>query len=353
MKILVFGLSDNVGGVETMFMRYYENLQNSKYHFDFVTIFNSIAFEEEIKKKGSTIYKLTSPKKNFFAYKKEIKNILKNKKYDCVYVNMLSAANIAPLVVAKKEGVETIVAHSHNANTPKGAIRNILHKINKGKLRKLANIKIACSKKAGDWLFGEKQNYYLLNNLVDQKKFAYKSELSNQYKTDKKQYIVGHIGRFSEQKNQDFILDIAKIIEVKDKSIKFILIGKGENLERIRDRIKDEDIKNISILNSLSDTSACYSGFDLFILPSKFEGLPVVGIEAQVNGVPSIFSSEITNELKISDSCKFIELNEQKWVEAIYEKPKRTKAKLINDSNLSISKNHRRLLEILEAKNGK
>lgn len=352
MRILVFGLTDNIGGIETMFMQYYKNLQSEKFCFDFVTIFDSIAFEDEIRKMGSKIYKIVSPKKNPIAYRKQITEILKNNQYDCVYVNMLSAANIVPLQVAKKCGVKKIVAHSHNANTPKGLLRKILHSLNRQKIQKLANIKLACSKKAGDWLFNKKQDYYILNNLVDQEKYSYKKELSDLYRTNKKQYIIGHIGRFSEQKNQDFILDIAKMIEVKDKSIKFILIGKGKNLKHIQYRIRNEKIKNVFISKALNDTSACYSGFDLFILPSKFEGLPVVGIEAQINGVPSIFSSTITRETKISNSCNFIDLDEKEWVRAICKKPKRANVKLVNNSNLSIAKNQRKLLEILERNNG-
>ena len=176
-RILVFGFTDIIGGVETFFMTYYRKFNKEKYKFDFATIFENMAFSEEIEKNGGRIIKLTSFKNNMFKYKKELKKLFTENSYDAIYVNMLSAANLIPIKLAKKYGIKKIIVHSHNSNVPKNIIKLLLHQINKNQINKYANTLIACSKKAGDWMFG-KNDYTILNNAIDVEKFSYNIEYS-------------------------------------------------------------------------------------------------------------------------------------------------------------------------------
>lgn len=349
-KILVFGMTGTIGGIETFLMTYYRNLDKTKYQFDFATVFNSMAFADEVKQMGGRIYKLTDFKKNPFKYKKEIEKLIKKNNYETIYVNMLSAANIIPLKVSKKLGVKNIIAHSHNSNTPNNFIKKLLHYVNKRKIKSLATKLIACSKQAGDWMFGKEQ-YDVLNNAININKFAYKKEYSQEFKHDADKYIVGHIGRYSEQKNHEFIINIAEKIARINLDIIFVLVGEGEGKEKIFNLIKEKKLTNIIMLDSRKDIYKLYNSFNMFILPSKFEGLPIVGLEAQANGLPCLFSDKITKELKINNNVEFLSINDSDsnlWVTKINEMPIRTNKIYLKEHGYDINSNIIKFEEIIK-----
>ena len=130
MKVLQIGLGFNPGGMESFIMTYYRELQKCGVQFDFIAMFPHIAYEEEIQALGGKIYHTSDARKHPVAFYREMRNILKAETYDVVHANMLSAANIVPLIAAKRGAVRKIIAHSHNSSTP-GIVRNILHRINK------------------------------------------------------------------------------------------------------------------------------------------------------------------------------------------------------------------------------
>jgi len=349
MRILVFGFTDNIGGIETSFMQYYRHLDKKIYHFDFVTMYNEMVFSDEIRKNGSEIFRVANIKKHPLLYKKEVNKIIKNNNYDCVYVNMLSAANILPLKIAKKNKVKNIIAHSHTSSFPKNSLKTILHRINKNKIKRLTTVRVACSQKSGDWLFGKRSNYEVLENIIDEESFKYDEALSGQFRKNDTDYIVGHVGRCCNEKNQDFILNIAKKIQNEDKTVKFVLIGDGPDFDRIKKRVLNESINNIEICGRKERINQCYSGFDAFILPSRFEGLPMAGIEAQVNGLPCIFSNTITKDLERTNNCSFLELDEDCWVETIKNKPQRNKDVQCRKKDcLSVQECYRKMMGFLQ-----
>ena len=153
-RILVTGLSSNIGGIETFFMSYYRLLKEDNFKFDFITIDSSIPFEDEILNNNDRVFKLPSFKKNPIGYYRELNKIMNENKYDVLHANMLSAANIFPLKLAKKNGIKKIIAHSHNGGVPSGAVRKFLNKYNKAKIPYYANVYLACSDLAGRWFFG-------------------------------------------------------------------------------------------------------------------------------------------------------------------------------------------------------
>ncbi|CUO14421.1 GDP-mannose-dependent alpha-(1-6)-phosphatidylinositol monomannoside mannosyltransferase [Turicibacter sanguinis] len=353
-KVLVFGFTETLGGVETFFMTYYRKMNLEKYSFDFITVYDNMIFSDEIKKNNGKIYKVTNFKKNPIKYRKEVTKIMKEGKYDTVYVNMLSAANLLPIKIAKKNGIKNIIAHSHNSNTPKNIVKIGLHRLNKIKIKNYANKYIACSEKAGQWMYGDKINFTVLNNAVDIDKFSYNSDMKQELMKElKNDYIVGHIGRFSEAKNQEFIIEIAKKVLEKDNKISFVLIGEGENKQKIKEKIQKENLeKKIFVLNSTTEVFKFYSVFDMFILPSRFEGLPIVGIEAQANGLPCVFSDKITKELKINDNIEFDSIeNTASWVERILNKPNRVKKIQLKDYGYDINYNFKEFEKLLNFEN--
>lgn len=345
-KILVFGLTGTIGGIETFFMTYYRKLDKKEYQVDFATVYDTMVFEKEIINNGGKIYRLTDFRKSLYEYKKEIKSILNNNNYDTIYINMLSAANIIPLKISYKMKVKNIIVHSHNSNTPRNILKRVLHVVNKNKIRKYSTKLIACSNKAGKWMFGKSQ-YTVLNNAIDLTKFSYNYNYSQEYKHSCDEYIVGHIGRYCEQKNHEFILDIAQNMK-KYKNIKFVLIGEGENKNKIYNDIRLRKLDNIITLEPREDVYKLYNSFDMFILPSKFEGLPIVGIEAQANGLPCCFSNYITRELMINNNVCFLPINNiNTWVNVIKSKPKRTKNINIKKCGYDIEENFKLFEEFI------
>ena len=179
MKILQIGMGNVAGGLEAFVMNYYRVLVHKDVQFDFVCMYDKIAYEEEIRRLGGRIYYIPNVKKNYRGYVRELKRILKETKYDVVHVNMLSAANIVPLRMAHKMGVPKVIAHSHSSSCP-GFIRKTMDQWNRPKIARYATDRVACGEMAGRWLFGDKayQNgeVVLINNAIYTERFSFSSE---------------------------------------------------------------------------------------------------------------------------------------------------------------------------------
>ena len=178
MKVLQVGLSFNPGGIESFVMTYYRELSKQGVRFDFISMFPHLAYEEEIKSLGGKVFHTCDARKHPLKFSRQMRKILRIGRYDAVHVNMLSAANIVPLIVASYGKVPTVIAHSHNSSTP-GVVRNLLHRINRPLIPMFATKYFACSELAGEWLFSKKirksNNYHLIHNALDLKKFAFSS----------------------------------------------------------------------------------------------------------------------------------------------------------------------------------
>lgn len=329
MKILVTGLTSNVGGIETFYMGYYRLLKNKGYNFDFVTVDKFMAFEHEIISNGDSVYKITSFKKNPIKYIKQLKKIILQNGYDVLHANMLSAANILPIWLAHKYNINKIIAHSHNAGIPSGKVRQILNSYNKKYILKYANEYMACSELAGKWFFGEKCRYVVLKNAIDINRYEFSSE--NRKKIRKKynirdEIVIGNIGKICEQKNQLFLARVFEKLQKNDVGCKLMLVGNGEN-EILTKYVEKLDIIKLPAQSNIEEYYSC---FDIFVLPSLFEGLPVVGVEAQANGLPCLFSEKITKEVKFNENCEFLDLDIDLWVERINSLIKFNKIKRTN-----------------------
>lgn len=332
-RVLQIGMHDKIGGVETYLMNYYRNVNKNIVQFDFISTFERLCFEDEINQLGGRIYKLPSEKKHPIKYFNMLKNIIKDNKYEIVHINMLSAANILPVIASKIVNVKHIIVHSHNSNTPSGFIRKFLNFINRP-LLKLATEYWACSKMAGNWLFGNKSKIKIIYNAVDYDKFkyseTYKKEIQNKYNIQNK-YVLGHVGRFSYQKNHEFLLEFFYEYQKVEKNSILMLIGSGELENSVKNKVKFYGIENkVLFVGNVKDVEKYMSAMDIFVLPSRFEGLPVTGIEAQVNGLPCLFSTNISREVAISSNAFFIDNNVEEWVKATNKYLKKSNCSIRN-----------------------
>lgn len=316
-KILVVGMSNNIGGTETYFHNYYKQFDLNKYHFDFITAWGSMAFADEYKKNGSKVFVVPNFMKNPIGYYKKMRKIIREGNYNIIHINMLSAANILPVKAALAEKVPKIIVHSHNTDMPKGLIRKLLHNFNKTVLRKSELTRLACSGMAGKWLFGDKCDFDVINNAIDLKKFRFSLQnrkmIRAKYQIRDDELLIGNVGRLCKQKNQIFLLEMLK--EMNNVNAKLMIVGSGDKKVEIQDRAKKYDLRDrVVIVPATMDIEKYYSAFDVFVLPSKFEGLPVSAVEAIANGLDCVLLDSVSG-YEIFENQKFLSVNDvDEWV---------------------------------------
>lgn len=312
----------NYGGVEMVVMNYYRHIDHSKVQFDFFALEGSLLPQrEEIERLGGRIYIVPSVK-HIARYNKEIGKLFKENEYHIVHSHM-NALSVFSLRKAKKVGITNRIAHNHSTAGKGETKKNIIKYI----LRPFAKIYptelCACSKLAGQWLYGKKSEFHVFNNAIDLDLYTYNPQKSFEIKTKlglANKLVIGHIGRFCYQKNHEFLIDIFEKIHEKRPDAVLVLIGEGETEDNIRKRVKLLGLEDfVRFMGKQSDTSKFYQAMDVFVLPSRYEGLPVVGVEAQAMGLPCFFSDKVTTEAKILESTTFISLKSSafEWANTI------------------------------------
>jgi glycosyltransferase involved in cell wall biosynthesis len=312
-----------IGGVETFLMSYWRHIDKSKFQMDFLSIYPKLCFEDELVKGGAKIHKVSDFKTRPFKYAKELSKILKENGYDVVHVNMLSAANFIPFVVAKKCKIKKIIVHAHNTGTPNGFLRKFMNLFCKKIILSKATDFWACSKKAGKWMFGD-DRAKIIHNAIDVKRFSFneasRKKIRNEFSLEDK-FVIGHIGRFQEQKNHVFLIDVFAEVYKQDKNAMLLMVGDGELKNVIEKKVEDLGLKNAVIFAGIrADVEDFYQAFDVFVLPSLFEGFPLTLIEAQCAGLACVVSNTVTQETNITGFLQYLPFDIEVWVKIILEK---------------------------------
>lgn len=306
----------NAAGVEAVVNNYYKNIDHNKYQFDYyIDSDSSCKPSKDLIDMGAR-YFVIPPYQHLFSHIKTLVRLFKENKYLIVHSGMNTLAPIS-LFAAWMAGVPIRINHNHSTAGKGEFKRNCLKYCLRPFAKVFANYYCACSKYAGIWLFGK--NFFssgkvtVFNNAVDTSKFAFST--SNRDKLRKElgisnKYVIGHIGRFTKQKNHYFLIDIFEQYYKKNSNAVLLLVGIGELQDEIKDAVKKKKLEDAVIfLGKRSDVDELYSAMDLFVLPSLYEGLPVVGVEAQVSGLPCIFSNEITREVAITENVYFLPID--------------------------------------------
>ena len=317
------------GGLETYLMNVYRNIDRQKIQFDFMVHREKPGvYEKEIKQLGGQIYRITSRRDNYKRNIQELNDFFSTHTYyKIIHMHESSMSYIEPLKIAHKHGIPITIMHSRNNYVTTGKLSVILHYFNRVLYLKYITDFFAISDKAAIWMFGKKNfrmnKVKLLKNGIEVERFKFSEEKRQQLRDHmnigKNEIVIGHVGRFSPQKNHIFLLRVfEKICEISN-NYKLLLIGDGEEKERIKGIIERSSIKNkIIIMDSTSAINELYNVMDIFALPSLFEGLGRVLIEAQCNGLKTIATkSKIPNEVKIISTFEFVDLQVDSWVEAI------------------------------------
>ena len=333
-RILVSGFTSNYGGVETFLFQHFKYMNHDNIQMDFLTHVKQPAFHKEIEAMGGKFFYIPVRNKYPLKYRKALKMFFKNhaKQYDVFWCNKCMLNNIDFLRYAKKYDIPIRILHSHNSSNMdtgvKGRLMESLHRYNKNKIMSYVTDFWTCSDYAASWMFPlevlKKKLYTFIPNAVDANKFRINEEvrmrIREEFDMDGK-FVIGHIGRFNYQKNHEFLIQIFKNLYDQDPDVRLLLVGCGELEESVRQQVKALNLEGVvKFLGIRHDIPDIMQGMDCFVLPSRFEGLPVVAIEAQAAGLPCILSKEkITEQVKVTHNVEFVSLSQpaNEWAKII------------------------------------
>ena len=306
------------GGVESVIMNYYRHLDHSKIQFDFICDEDSTCIPyDEIKKLGGRVF-LVPKYQNLPKYLKALGKLFKENQYRIVHSN-INTLSVFPLCAAKKAGVPIRISHSHSTSNPKEWKRNLIKNILRPFSKRYATDYFACSELAGRYLFGNKAfdrgEVKIIHNAIDVDKFKFdeaaRKKLRQEFGIKDSTVVIGHVGRFVQQKNHTFLVDVFKEYHKKNPDSKLLLVGSGPLEDEIKKKVERLDLEDsVLFLGQRDDINKLYSVMDVFCLPSLYEGLPVVGIEAQATGLPTIFSNRISKEVIVSSYAEIVSIQD-------------------------------------------
>ncbi len=351
-KILVGYLIDGKhSGIDKYLLNFLKVTSEKNVQIDFLTNEIDKDLENQLQLFGAKLYEIPTLKHPLQQIKK-IKQLANNNSYDIAYFNISECINITGIIGAYLSGIKNIIIHSHNAgiggqsveNPIKRNIRYCLHQIGKCFLYRFGTSYVACSKKAGEWLFPKKivesNNFQVINNAIQVDKFEYCQKTRTYMREElqiENKFVIGHVGNFCYQKNQHFLIDIFADVIKKEKNAHLLLVGIGPDEQEIKEKVNELGLDvNVSFLGLRNDVNKVMQAMDIFVLPSRFEGLPIVGIEATISGLPCIFSDTISEEVKISENSHFCSLKDAPsiWADKIlqYKNFQREKFSIVNSS---------------------
>lgn len=358
----------NLGGAESRVMDLYRCMDRDKVQFDFLIHRRDIGsaacqkhfYEEEVEALGGKVYAL--PKfmvYNYAAYRRAARDFFRaHHEFAVVQGHMTSTAAIY-LPQAKKAGVPVVCAHARSAGVDKG-IKGIITKLLRLPLLKKADYCLACSREAGEAVFGSKwagsAKARLVPNAINAQRFQYNPALREKMRTELSlgdSFVIGHVGRFHYAKNHEFLLEIFdrlhRNLEQKGRSCKLLLLGEGEGMAAAKAQAAALGVeKDVLFLGNHKDVEAYYQVFDLFLFPSRFEGLPGTVVEAQAAGLRCIISDRITTEVGISELVSFHSLEDgaDQWakeVECSMAYERRDRCEAVRKAGFDVQEQARRL----------
>lgn len=340
-------------GVESVIMNYYRHLDHSRVQFDFICDEDSTRIPyDEIKKLGGRVF-LVPKYQNLPKYLKALEKLFKENQYHIVHAN-INTLSVFPLYAAKKAGVPIRISHSHSTSNPKEWKRNLIKNILRPFSKRYATDYFACSELAGRYLFGNKAfdqgEVKIIHNAIDIDKFKFdevaRKKLRKELGIKDSTVVIGHVGRFVQQKNHAFLVDVFKEYHKKNPDSKLLLVGSGPLEDEIKKKVEKLDLKDsVLFLGQRDDINKLYSVMDIFCLPSLYEGLPVVGVEAQAAGLPCVFSNKITKNIVLCDNTQMLSIknNRNQWLRymesAKIDNKKRTDIKINKEFNIDYACN--------------
>ena len=317
-RILQMIGSLEVGGSQAMILNLYRAIDRAKVQFDFVVDHpDKMDLAPEVRALGAKIYFMptfrgTNILQVLYAWNKFF---AEHPEYKVLHTHVRSYASVY-LPIAKKHGVTTI-AHSHSTSNGKG-IKATVKNLMQLPIRKQADYLFACSQEAGEWLYGKRackqSNFRIIPNAIDFQKFAFDPEKRAEMRKRlnlQDQFVIGHVGRFVEPKNHDFLIDVFSEYHKSSPNSRLLLVGDGPLMSQIIQKCRTLNISDkVLFVGAQKNAADYYQAMDVFVFPSKWEGMPLTIVEAQVNGVPLLISDNVSKEAIASKQIKRLSIQD-------------------------------------------
>ena len=322
-RIMILGMSPKVGGVESYIMNCLKNIDRSKYEFYF-PYYTEIAYREELLELGAKLLKLETTRHNPYHYIKYVNQLFEKIHFNAVYYNTCDIMSMDMIMFGKKHGVPVRIIHSHNSSNivKPDLFHQFTEKWCRKHLDKYATKLLACSQVAGEWMF-DGRSFEIIKNGIDVSKFSFSEHIRLQKRKElglEGKYVVGFVGSLWEQKNPLFLIDLIQHICKKNSKAVLLVVGDGDLKEEMQNRVQSKGLTdNVSFLGVRSDISQIMCAMDHFVLPSKFEGLPFVLVEAQCSGLPCTTSTNVSKESNITGEVNYLSLDTSldKWTDVL------------------------------------
>lgn len=321
----VLGTMDR-GGTESMLMSHYRYIDRSKMQFDFVVhTKEQCDFEDEIVSLGGRVLRVPRFNLiNIFFYKKAWENLFSSHpEYKAIHVHHFLVGGII-LPIASRHHINVRIIHSHNTQPPIFILKEKVMWLFHRNLIRYSTLRLACSRDAGKYLFGNTP-FEVFHNAIEVKKFRYDSLQRSSARTnlglDDSAFLVGHVGSFrTRQKNHSFLIDVFYEVQKSKKNARLLLVGEGGLMPEIRSKVETLGIADkVLFVGVREDIPALLSAMDVFVFPSFFEGLGIVGIEAQASGLPCVFSDAIPEEAEVTNNIHRLSLSQpaKEWASTV------------------------------------
>lgn len=313
----------NRGGLETMLMNYYRNIDRKQLQFDFLVHREKRgAYDNEIEAMGGKIYRLPPLNPFDLQYRKRLQQFFfDHPEYKIVHSH-IDCMSAIPLRAAKKAGVPVRIAHSHSSNQDRD-VKYLLKLYYKKFIPKNATYLMACGKQAGEWMYGG-ADFHILKNAIDARHYIFNYEtycaVRGHLAVGSDEILIGHVGRFSPPKNHDFLIDVfAECVKMNQKA-KLILVGDGNLRPGVEEKVKTLGLEeNVIFTGECGDVARLMQAMDVFVFPSIYEGLPLTIVEAQAAGLPCLISDAVPIECKLTDLVEQVSLTAgpREWAKMI------------------------------------
>ena len=350
-KVLQFSIAASAGGRTQFLLNLWEEIDKNRFSFDFITFSKKLDFEDDLIKTGANVFHISNyPEDNLEGFTQEFQKILSNG-YDVIHIATSFWKNTIIEKLAKQAGIKKIIIHSHSSgiNAVNISDNNALntHMYIKNHLNEeIATDYIACSKSAAEWLFGNQipeNKIQIIHNGIDSERFKYnmllRKIIRSKFNLDK-YYVLGFVGRLEMVKNIDFIIKLLKDLLIYDVNIRLVIIGNGSQKRQLEEKANELGLTEyVLFLGQIKQVEQYLMAFDVFLLPSIFEGFPISLLEAQCAGLKSLVSLNVTEEAIISDLVHRINIdNKKEWIDSLlkikqgYER--KDYSEVIKDNNL-------------------
>ena len=356
-KVLQFSVANGKGGGTQAILENWKFINKQIFQFDFIAIKETLEFQEEIEKAGGQVYYLScTAEENPQQFIEELEKIFENN-YDVIHIHSASWKGFLVNETARKFGIPKIIIHSNSTDVCKIENVDLMNHLEQQhyQLRNMLTPEMAtdfwaCSQASAKWMFADRipeEQIRIVKDAIDVKRFAYDSKMRERCRErlgigDK--LVIGHVGRFSYQKNQEYLVDLLYALKQERENIILLMEGVGKTKNQVVDKVNALGLhKDVVFLENYEKIEELYQVMDVFVFPSRFEGFGRVLLEAQCSGLKCISSDQVPSDVKVTSNVVFLSLDNFSewvdWIKAVTPYNREDMSECIKESGFDIIEN--------------